>query len=65
MCVQYQASGVAVSQIISKREVSVAFDTESARITIHLSDRLAAYMLLRLQELSLPRPDASDVTELQ
>ena len=63
MPVQYHAKSVSVSQIISKREVTVACDTDDVRIAIHMSDRIAADLLLKLQELSLPRPD-NDVPHL-
>ena len=42
----------------SGREITAAFETETGRVAISMSIRLAAEMLQKLQQLDLPRRDA-------
>ena len=64
MSTRYHARSVTFTPIVSQHEITAAFETEAGRVAISMSVRLAADMLQKLQQLDLPRPDASGVTEL-
>ena len=64
MSIHYQATSVTITPIIDQRQITVAFGTQTERISIHMSDRLAADMLVKLMQQTLPTPGASDITKL-
>ena len=64
MSMRFHARSVTFTPIVSQREITAAFETETGRVAISMSNRLAAETLQKLQQLDRPRPDASDVTDL-
>ena len=65
MSMRYHARSVTFTPIVSQHEVTAAFETETGRVAISMSVRLAADMLQKLEQLDLPRPDAGEVTKLR
>ena len=64
MSMRFHARSVTFTPIVSRREITAAFETETGRVAISMSVGLAAEMLQKLQQLDLPRPNAREVTEL-
>ena len=64
MSMRFHARSVTFTPIVSQREITAAFETETGRVALSMSVRLAAEMLQKLQQLDLPRPDSGDVIKL-
>jgi len=64
MSIRHHARSVVITPNVAQREVTAAFETETGRVVISMSDRLAADMRAKLEELDLPDPNASDVIKL-
>ena len=64
MSMRFHARSVTFTPIVSQREITAAFETETGRVAISMSIGLAAEMLQKLQQLDLPRPEAGDIIKL-
>ena len=64
MSMRFHARSVTFTPIVSQREITAGFETETGRVAISMSIGLAAEMLQKLQQLDLPRPEAGDIIKL-